>query len=58
MVCQLSDTASNMLIREVSPAKRTDRKNSAANSRPMGMRWNTVGRVMNISGGPERTSRP
>ena len=57
-VCQLSDTASNILIREVRPANRTDRKKNAANSRPIGICWNTVGRVMNMRGGPDFTSRP
>ena len=33
--------ASIMLIREVIPAKNTDTKNKMANSRPIGMFWNT-----------------
>ena len=42
LVCQDSLTASNMLIRLVIPAKATDRKNSVANSRPMGICLNIL----------------
>ena len=40
------------------PAKSTETKNKMANSCPMGMFWNTWGRVTNISGGPELGAMP
>ena len=57
-LCQLSTTASNMLMREVMPAKNTDRKKNTANSWPMGICWNTAGSVRNIKEGPRATSSP
>ena len=57
-VCQLSITASNILIREVIPAKVTDRKKKTAKSLPMGIWLNTPGSVIKISDGPLPASIP
>ena len=53
-----SQTTSNILTREVVPAKRIDRKKSTAKSCPAGIRANTFGRVIKISGGPACGSSP
>ena len=57
-VCQLSITASNILIREVIPAKLTERKKKAANSLPMGICRKTPGSVIKIRDGPLPASMP
>jgi len=56
--CQLSITASNILIREVIPAKQTDKKKRTENSLPIGICLNTFGKVINIKDGPADGSIP
>ena len=58
MLCQLSVTASNILISEVIPANATEIKKNTAKALPNGILWNTVGSAMNISDGPRVTSTP
>ena len=54
----LSITASNILIREVIPAKQTDKKKRTENSLPIGICLNTFGKVINIKDGPADGSIP
>ena len=53
-----SEQTSSMLMREVTPAKSTDRKKSTAKSRPAGICAKTLGSVMKMRGGPACGSRP
>ena len=57
-VCAASETASSIFASEVMPANSTEIKKKNANRRPNGICWNTRGRVMNSSLGPEAGSRP